>query len=363
MKYIVYLTTNKVNNKIYIGVHQTKDPEVFDGYIGCSVNVNRPSTYSNPKTAFQYAVKKYGASQFHREILYVYNSAEEAFAKESEIVDIDFLKRDNNYNMITGGGKLKLKDPIYQFDKEGNLVKYWESLSYAIDFYNGSINSFYTAMQFKESYIGFFWSRKDSINLEEYSKGEQRIPVYKYTKNGKCIECFSSITEAAEKEQLNRASLSTAIKLQSLVNKEFYYSTKLYDELIIRPKKSLKGISLYLYTLDGKFIQSFDKSKDLLKYFNVKSWNTIYRAIHSQNGIYKDYQIKTEFLGDTINPAINKSKAKKVDVYDKIGNFIKTCNSVQEASKEFQAHTSSVNRVLRGLAHTANNYVFKFHNN
>ena len=32
MKYIVYLTTNLVNNKIYIGVHQTDNPDVFDGY-------------------------------------------------------------------------------------------------------------------------------------------------------------------------------------------------------------------------------------------------------------------------------------------------------------------------------------------
>lgn len=218
-------------------------------------------------------------------------------------------------------------------------------------------------MQFKESYLGFFWSRNNSINIEEYSKGDNKIPVYKYTKEGKCIEMFASISEAAIKENLNRASLSTAIRLQSLVNKEFYYSDKLYDELIIKPRKSLKGISLHLYTLEGDFIESFSKSKDLLEYLNVKSWNTIYRAIHSQNGVYKEYQIKTEYLGNKISPAINKSRAKKIDVYDKIGNFIKTCNSVQEASKEFQAHSSSINRVLRGLAHTANNYVFKFHNN
>lgn len=33
-KWIVYCTTCIVNNKIYIGVHKTKTPDVFDGYIG-----------------------------------------------------------------------------------------------------------------------------------------------------------------------------------------------------------------------------------------------------------------------------------------------------------------------------------------
>ena len=46
MKYIVYKTTCSVNNKIYIGVHCTEDPDIFDGYIGDGI-----SSY------FQYYIK------------------------------------------------------------------------------------------------------------------------------------------------------------------------------------------------------------------------------------------------------------------------------------------------------------------
>ena len=47
-KWIVYLTTNKVNKKIYVGVHKTKDPTIFDGYIGCGIYITQPYTYKIP---------------------------------------------------------------------------------------------------------------------------------------------------------------------------------------------------------------------------------------------------------------------------------------------------------------------------
>ena len=101
MKFIVYCTTNIVNKKIYIGVHKTENPDKFDGYLGCSVRATQPSTYMNPKTAFQYAVKKYGTDKFSRSILYVYDTAEEAFNKEKELVTTEFIKLDRRRRRIS----------------------------------------------------------------------------------------------------------------------------------------------------------------------------------------------------------------------------------------------------------------------
>ena len=52
MKYIVYQTINVINNKIYIGVHKTKNPDIFDGYVGCGCSIYEPNMYNNPKTPF-----------------------------------------------------------------------------------------------------------------------------------------------------------------------------------------------------------------------------------------------------------------------------------------------------------------------
>ena len=74
MKYIVYKTTCSVNNKIYIGVHKTEDPDTFDGYLGRGLFKNHTKYIKNPIAPFHYAVRKYGFDAFYRETLFVFDS-------------------------------------------------------------------------------------------------------------------------------------------------------------------------------------------------------------------------------------------------------------------------------------------------
>lgn len=86
--YTVYQITNLMNNKIYVGVHATKDPN--DSYYGSS----RPLRYS---------MKKYGRQNFIKEILFNAFSLEDAYYVESIIVDKDFIQRKDTYNIKLGG--------------------------------------------------------------------------------------------------------------------------------------------------------------------------------------------------------------------------------------------------------------------
>ena len=99
-KTIVYMTVNTVNNKIYIGVHNTENPDKFDGYIGNGVNVFHPYTIKHPTCPFHYAVKKYGFKKFKRYILQVFDNREDALKLEKVLVNEDFIRRDDTYNII-----------------------------------------------------------------------------------------------------------------------------------------------------------------------------------------------------------------------------------------------------------------------
>ena len=85
MHYTVYKITNLVNQKYYIGQHQTDD--LNDGYMGSGLMISR-------------AIAKYGLENFRKEILFDFATVQEMNAKEKELVVIDI---DKTYNLKEGG--------------------------------------------------------------------------------------------------------------------------------------------------------------------------------------------------------------------------------------------------------------------
>jgi group I intron endonuclease len=88
MFYTVYKTTNKIDGKIYVGKHQTKD--LNDGYLGSGKALKR-------------AIEKYGIENFTKEILFIFDNEAEMNTKEASLVTEEFVKEDTNYNLCPGG--------------------------------------------------------------------------------------------------------------------------------------------------------------------------------------------------------------------------------------------------------------------
>lgn len=88
MYHYFYKITNLINNHFYYGVHNTNDLD--DGYMGSGVRLKR-------------AYEKYGIENFKKEILKFFDSAEDAFNYEAEVVTEDLVYDNNCYNLQEGG--------------------------------------------------------------------------------------------------------------------------------------------------------------------------------------------------------------------------------------------------------------------
>ena len=86
----IYITTNLVNGKKYLG--QRKYSKGWESYLGSGV-------------AFKKALKKYGKENFKREIIIEAETAEELNQFEKELsIKYDVVNSDNWYNLCYGDG-------------------------------------------------------------------------------------------------------------------------------------------------------------------------------------------------------------------------------------------------------------------
>ena len=89
----VYQTTCHVNGKVYVGVH------------GCTSKCRKVCKYLGSGTTIAKALKKHGRENFSIETLFIYKNEDDAYLKEADIVDEDFIKRPDVYNEVPGGKK------------------------------------------------------------------------------------------------------------------------------------------------------------------------------------------------------------------------------------------------------------------
>jgi hypothetical protein len=103
--YTIYKITCTINNKIYIGQHSTND--LNDTYFGSGALLKED-------------VDLFGKEKFIKEILYVFDTWEECDKKENQIVNADFVARDDTYNCRHGGYSIN-ENKKFNYSKAGKL--------------------------------------------------------------------------------------------------------------------------------------------------------------------------------------------------------------------------------------------------
>lgn len=92
---------------------------------------------------------------------------------------------------------------IYQFDLQGNLLKRWRSISDAAILFSNNKKALILINNCCQKIInqafGYYWSFKNKF---EFKVNNNITPVAQYSDEGKFIESYSNIYEAAEENNI-----------------------------------------------------------------------------------------------------------------------------------------------------------------
>lgn len=355
MKYIVYLTINKINLKIYIGVHGTENPDVFDHYLGNGVYDNSPKTYQKGKELFHAAVRKYGVSAFYRTTLKVCESKQEALKLEKTIVNEDFIKRTDTYNVALGGGNPPiLSKTVYQFDKKGNLIKEWKSQVEIYTFYKISKDVICGCIYKKRDFDNSYWSFEKSIDIKDYRNSANPYTIYQYNSNGELLNTFKNAKEASQKLDLNQKSLVSAVNDRIKLQECYFLRKEDNIEEVLSKKSNIKNgyKPVFRYKLNGDFDEEFESQSDACRKCSLRI-GSLSRAIKN-NRAYKGY--KWSYIKDKKYNNYKELSPVRIAQYDLDHNLIKIFDSVTECKKQFP----SVQKVCRHERKQTKGFIFEY---
>lgn len=356
MKYIVYKTTNKVNNYIYIGVHKTANPDIFDGYIGCGVNIKIPYTYEHSKTKFQQAVKEFGFSNFYRETLATFDTPEQAYELEGILVNEDFLARGDVYNMVLGGIINKVNGvKVFQYNPEGIYMKEYDSYESAAKELKVQASSIRRAVVYKYRVNNYYFNtdRLDKIDISLYNTN-LKVKVFRYLKGGQYDEEFESYNDAARNSDSSPSNIRSATLTGYCVKNSYYFSfvkSETYDKA---RSLQIKTREVHKYASNGEYLESYATQEEAEK---ENPFSNITKSIKLKSIDDNGFMWSLEKL-----EKFNQSprKRRKVGEFDDNGNLIKTWDSARQCAREVGG---AVQNVLNGKYSKHKGKIYKYIDN
>lgn len=359
MKYIVYKTTNLINGFIYIGVHHTSTPYQFDMYLANGIYINKPDSYKKCKTAMQKAVAEFGVKNFRRETLAVFDTPEEAYDLEGELVNEEFLSRPDVYNMILGG-RINYSNGIkcYQYDSNGLFLKEYKSYEEAAKDLEIDSTSIRRSILYK--YLvndKYYYSNQkvDVLDTTTYSAGLKK-PVHRYLKNGKYDSSYVSYSSAADASGCNYNTVARSVKLGIITKNDYYFSTIKEESYDKARSKEIYFRSVYKYSEDGVFLQKYETQHqaELDNPFSNITNSIKFKTIDANGFMWCLDKVKE------YNKKPNDKRGRKVAEVDKNENIINIWNSARECCRE---RGSGVQNVLNGRYPLHKGIMYKYIDN
>jgi group I intron endonuclease len=276
----IYITTNMINGKKYVGQRKMDKNSKWKSYLGSG-------------EALKKAINKYGKENFHREIIDIaFDKNELNILEKYYTILFDTVNDDNWYNMCYGGGTYILteeqrKEMSERMKSEANPMlgrKHTEEeLKFLRQRFSGKNNPMHG---------------KSGVNSPNHrSKSKYVVKINQYTLDNKFIKMFPSIVEASESLNISSDNIQACAKGMTSYcgGYKWYYAHDPHqpDKTKIIPNDRYKDIPVHIY-----------------KFFN-------HRSKEIKFGIIIDYKNKRYTFCETNNDILNKGiRSSQTRIYE-----------------------------------------------
>lgn len=351
----IYLVTNLINNKKYVGQTTLTIEERWSQHIYDAI-------FKYDDFYFHKAIRKYKKENFKIEKVCECLNSE---LDDKEIYYIDFFKTyyiyNQGYNLTRGGcGGTKVK--------EEEIMKLW---------YSG-ISAAEIAKDFN-LYIRTVTDVLKRYNISQdeiYSRGHKfgarfrQKKIYQYNFDGKLINIYNNLEDMHEKTGYTKDYISAACR-HTYPSANGYLWVYEDDETLIQdllakipPKINHPVLQ---YSLNGELIREYSSYSEVERILGIDK-SQISRVVKDKKGTAGGYFWKDKDDTTPIEEMINKKnnqyndRKKRVNQYDLQGNFICSYPSIVDAAKAINKSScvSAIGKVCRGKQKTSCGYKWSY---
>ena len=213
-------------------------------------------------------------------------------------------------------------------------------------------------------------TEKDLSRLEYELHNRDAKHIYVYTIEGILVGEYESIQQAAKAGISNVAGISGVIN-NRLHSTNGYIICESPNDFDSKLDKYIKGVSKYTitegyinqYTLDGKYIESFNSYSEAARKVNGTS-GIIKKCCIGEYKQHKGYvwRISKNTNDLEIKESIKYTPkiVKEVEQYDLSGKLIKIWKNLKEAADYYHTDKSLISQACRGKIKTALKYIWKY---
>jgi hypothetical protein len=286
--YCVYIHTNKINGKKYVGITRQNPPDK---------RWKKGTGYTN-NYYFTNSIKKYGWDNFNHEIIYDGLSQDDAKKHEIELIaEYNTTNEKFGYNKTKGGDfTAEITDekihnlreghryefvPVLQFSLEGELLNSFDSMTEAGRFIGANssgIRNCANTLRGKynnKTFYGYIWVFKEdlelfnSLDLQKYLEVNYSIEINKYEyPSGKYIKSYKTVLEAAQDNNVSSDVISLCVREVQFQSSGFTYRKRINNDdsdisIYVKPKtltpSAIKVVGINIK--DNSIVKIYDAIK------------------------------------------------------------------------------------------------------